>query len=110
MKRERAVLKKFFVNEKENEQIKKNMKKANMESFSNYARQILLNGKIDVTDFEVIKGLRFELGKIGNNINQVVKLAHSSRTISKNEIEKIINFQKEIIQAMNEIIENELKK
>ena len=110
MKRERAVLKKFFVNEKENEQIKKNMKKANMESFSNYARQILLNGKIDVTDFEVIKGLRYELGKIGNNINQVVKLAHSSRTISKNEIEKIINFQKEIIQAMNEIIENELKK
>lgn len=96
MKREREIQKKFYVNEKENLIIKNRMKKSKRENFSDYAREILLTGEIKVIDFELIKNLTYEINKIGNNINQIIKIVHENKNINQNDLENILNKQEEL--------------
>lgn len=96
MKREREIQKKFYVNEKENLIIKNRMKKAKRENFSDYAREILLTGEIKVIDFELIKNLTYEINKVGNNINQIIKKVHENKNINQNDLENILNKQEEL--------------
>ena len=82
MNRKRKILKKVFVDLEENEKILENMGKARSKNFSAYARELLLNGEINIIDFENIREIKFEINKIGNNINQIVKLGHEKREIT----------------------------
>lgn len=109
MKRERPIQKTFYVNEQENKKIKSKMQKAGKSNFNNYAREMLINGVVNVIDFEKIKELRYEVNRIGVNINQVVKLANENRQVFKNDIEKIIKLQKELEAKIYEVIKKETK-
>lgn len=109
MPRERTILKMFYVNEEENQKLKSKILTAYKNNFSDYAREMLLNGAVNVIDFEKIKNLRYEVHKIGVNINQVVKLANENRAIFKEDIEKIIELQKELEARVYEVIKKETK-
>lgn len=110
MKRARAIKKEFYVNEKENEQIKNNMKKANKNNFSLYARELVLNGEIKLIDFDLIRSARYEISKVGTNINQVVKLCHEKRNVTSEDLEKIINLQTELMKKISSLINSQMKK
>lgn len=109
MNRKREILKKVFVDLEENEKILENMVKARSKNFSAYARELLLNGEINIIDFENIREIKFEINKIGNNINQIVKLGHEKREITKSDLEKIIKLQKELVEKIHEIINVKIK-
>ena len=109
MNRKRKILKKVFVDLEENEKILENMVKARSENFSAYARELLLNGEINIIDFENIREIKFEINKIGNNINQIVKLGNEKREITKSDLEKIIKLQKELVEKIHEVINVKIK-
>ena len=78
--RERNILKRFFVNEKEDEIIKLMMRKTGITNFSIFARRACCNKEIFSIDFSEYKNIiseisatKSELKRIGNNINQIAK-------------------------------------
>ena len=78
--RERIIQKKFFVNEQEAERIKLMMRETGITNFSIFARRACCNKEIFSIDFSEYKNIiseisstKFELKRIGNNINQIAK-------------------------------------
>lgn len=104
MKRSRPILKRFFLDEVEDEKIKSKMMKVNKKNFSDYAREMLLNGKVEVRDYSILREVRYEINKVGNNINQIVKLSHENGKVEKSELEKIIVLQEKLDDTISEII------
>lgn len=45
-----------------------------------------------------------EVSRIGNNINQIVKVANSQKFVNKEQIEKIINAYRNIVDLLDELI------
>lgn len=106
---EREIQLKFRVNESEKNKIFERMTLAKLKNFAVYARLMLVSGKIQVIDFERIEKLRYEINRIGVNINQVAKLANENKQINIEEIEQILNFQKEINKQVNSVIKQIVK-
>ena len=109
-KRDRTILKTFYINNKENIKIKKKMSEVGKENFSDFTREMLLDGKVKVIDFELLKQIRYELNRIGNNINQTVRLANENRNIDEEKINEIIKLQDELLKTVIEITQNSFEK
>lgn len=103
MERLRPIQKKIYVNEEENEKIKQKMEQAKTKNFSKLAREIILTGEVKIIAFEKIREVKFEIKKIGTNINQITKLANTRKEISEKEIQEIIK-QQEILNVKIEKI------
>ena len=66
-----------------------------------YIRRCILSAdKILIQDGEAIRKLTAEVNRIGNNINQVVRVANSTKGISSGEIQRIISWEQEIQRMM----------
>lgn len=104
--RVRTKQKKVRLTEEENELLKRRIDNSPYDNFQNYARHMLLAGEIHYVDYSELKELKWEINKIGNNINQVVKLAHKFEEISQEDIEELL----EIIQQVEILVTNKLKK
>lgn len=89
--RSRPILKRFFVNEDEIQRIEKQMAKAQMENFSNFARLMLTNGQVKVIHFDDLITLRQELRRIGVNINQIAKVANMDESISQEQVVEVLD-------------------
>ena len=91
--RERNILKRFFVNEKENERIKLMMRKTGITNFSIFARRACCNKEIFSIDFSEYKNIiseisstKSELKRIGNNINQIAKHLNENKNNQTKEL------------------------
>lgn len=99
---ERNIQKKFRVSERENFLIDYKMSQANTRNFSRYARIMCLSGLMITTDFSDLKNLTTELGRIGNNINQLAHRANISNSVSKEDfLELKINYD-QLTKLINE--------
>lgn len=87
-----------MVTEEEKEQILENVEKANAGNVATYARKMLLDGIVVNVDLSVIEDLTVSLNRIGNNINQIARVANEKRSINQEEIEEVKRLQKEIWQ------------
>lgn len=89
--RERKKLLKVYVSEEEYKSIQTKMKQYQTENFSQYARKMLIDGMvIKISNLHEIIDLKFEIKKIGVNINQIAKHANETRTIDKETINEIV--------------------
>lgn len=91
--RERIILKRFFVNEKEDERIKLIMKETGITNFSIFARRACCNKEIFSIDFLEYKNIiseisstKSELKRIGNNINQIAKHLNENKNNQTKEL------------------------
>lgn len=91
--RERNILKRFFVNEKEDERIKLIMKETGITNFSIFARRACCNKEIFSIDFLEYKNIiseisstKSELKRIGNNINQIAKHLNENKNNQTKEL------------------------
>ena len=91
--RERIIQKKFFVNEKEAERIKLMMRETGITNFSIFARRACCNKEIFSIDFSEYKNIiseisstKFELKRIGNNINQIAKHLNENKNNQTKEL------------------------
>lgn len=110
MNRKRKIQKIFCVDEKENELIIRKMEKANKENFGAFAREILLTGEINLINFDEIKKLLYELNRIGNNINQIVKRANEDGKVEKSQLVEILKFQNQLEEEINKLLNEKIKR
>lgn len=110
MNRKRKIQKKIYVDENENELIRRKMEKANKENFGSFAREILLTGEINLINFDEIKKLRYELNRIGNNINQIVKRANEDGKVEKSQLIEILKFQNQLEEEINKLLNEKIKR
>ena len=110
MNRKRKIQKIFCVDENENELIRRKMEKANKENFGSFAREILLTGEINLINFDEIKKLRYELNRIGNNINQIVKRAKEDGKVEKSQLVEILKFQNQLEEEINKLLNEKIKR
>lgn len=110
MNRKRKIQKKIYVDENESELIKRKMEKANKENFGAFAREILLTGEINLINFDEIKKLRYELNRIGNNINQIVKRANEDGKVEKSQLVEILKFQNQLEEEINKLLNEKIKR
>ena len=102
----------FRASEEEWKMIDEKVKNSGLGSFSSYARKALIERNITVISrFEVqaIKELSLELSRIGNNINQIAKVANSSSKVFKAEVHELLENQKEVASLLHQIL-NEHRK
>ena len=99
--RERNILKRFFVNEKEDERIKLMMKETGITNFSIFARRACCNKEIFSIDFSEYKNIiseisatKSELKRIGNNINQIAKHLNENKNNQTKEL--MSDYQKQL--------------
>ena len=107
--RERNILKRFFVNEQEDERIKLMMKKTGITNFSVFARRACCNKEIFTLDFSEYKNIiseisstKSELKRIGNNINQIAKHLNENKN---NQTESLMSDYQNQLESLEEKIQ-----
>ncbi|HEM3615069.1 TPA: plasmid mobilization relaxosome protein MobC [Streptococcus suis] len=110
IERSRPILKRFFVNEEEDRDIKARMRAVGLENFSNYARLMVLTGKVVVVNFDGLTELRKEINSIGVNINQIAKVANTDEQISTEQIITLLNEMKRIEELLADISDKNIMK
>ena len=65
------------------------MKKAGIKNKSAYIRKMILNGYIIHQDYGVLKECVAALGRIGNNLNQLTKVANTYHDINIPELTRM---------------------
>ena len=107
--RERNILKRFFVNEKEDERIKLMMKETGINNFSIFARRACCNKEIFTLDFSEYKNIiseisstKSELKRIGNNINQIAKHLNENKN---NQTESLMSDYQNQLESLEEKIQ-----
>lgn len=107
--RERNILKRFFVNEKEDERIKLIMRKTGITNFSIFARRACCNKEIFSIDFSEYKNIiseisstKSELKRIGNNINQIAKHLNENKN---NQTESLMSDYQNQLESLEEKIQ-----
>lgn len=91
--------------EEENELLKERINDSPYDNFQNYARHMLLAGKIHYVDYSELQQLKWEVNKIGNNINQIAKLANQFEEISQEDIDDLLD----LIHQVEWLVSNKLK-
>lgn len=105
-KRKRPIQKIVRFSEEENEYIKEKVKRSPFNNFQNFARLLLLSGEVKIVDYSELRRLNGEVNRIGNNINQLAKLAHQFEEISQEDVADLL----EILEEVRELVRSELKK
>ena len=88
-KRTRTIPQLFYLSEDEKEFLDKKMKEAGIRNKSAYLRKMALDGYIIRQDYGVLKGVTNELSRIGNNLNQMAKIANTYHDINLSELKTI---------------------
>lgn len=102
--RSRSIEYKVYVNEEENLMIKERMVKVNIQNKSDYARKMMIDGYIIVTDFSPIKELSTQISKVGNNINQIARVINATKTVEQSEIVELKKLLSEIYLKQEETL------
>ena len=102
IKRLRYIEKKVRLTKEEDEYIRKKVEQSPFNNFQNFARIMLITGEVKMIDYSELKKLNGQINRVGNNINQIVKLAHYFDEISNEDIQEIkqnVNYMKALVEA-----------
>ena len=86
-RRNHAVLLRFSADEIDF--LRKKMHEAGIQNREAYLRKMALDGYIVRQDYSVLKGMIYELNRIGNNLNQMTKIANTYDDIDQSELKNI---------------------
>ncbi len=71
-------------------------KLANMHSRSAFIRQLIIEGIVYDVDYSYLREYNYQLGRIGNNINQIAHRANTTGSIYKSDIDQLKKEMQEI--------------
>lgn len=106
----RPIQKIVRFSKEENEYLKKRIEKSPFNNFQNYARILCLTGEIKLTDYTELYRLNSELGRIGNNVNQLARLAHQFDEISNEDVQQLLEMMQEVKMLVTQKLKEELGK
>lgn len=93
------------VDEQEKEIILERMKETKQKNFSTFARRMLMNGLIITPNWEEVKEIHRQLSGVSNNVNQVARIANSTHSIYKSDVDELMSQIKAIRSMMFDLIE-----
>ncbi|SJZ45709.1 mobilisation protein (MobC) [Pilibacter termitis] len=108
-KRKRPLQKKIRFSPEEIMYINKKIKESPYKNFQNFARIMLLTGEVKFINYSELETLNYEVNRIGNNINQMAKLAHQFEEIAEEDILKLRLQLEEVEQMIRERFNQEIK-
>jgi Bacterial mobilisation protein (MobC). len=88
-KRIRSIPQLFYISEDESNFLSKKMQDAGIKNKSAYLRKMALDGYIIKQDFTSVKAAVNELNRIGNNLNQMTKIANTYGDVYVSELKSI---------------------
>lgn len=106
----RPIQKIVRFSKEENDYLKKKIKKSPFNNFQNYARILCLTGEIKFTDYSELYRLNSEVNRIGNNVNQLARLAHQFKEISNEDVQQLLEMMHEVKALVTEKLKEELGK
>ncbi|WP_445450847.1 MobC family plasmid mobilization relaxosome protein [Enterococcus faecalis] len=109
-KLKRPYERKVRFSKEENEYLKKRIEKSPFNNFQNYARILCLTGEIKLTDYTELYRMNSELSRIGNNVNQLARLAHQFDEISNEDVQQLLEMMHEVKTLVTEKLKEELDK
>ena len=89
----------------EKSRIRERMSEAGFKNLSAYVRKMLLNGYVINLDLSDVKEVLRLLRISSNNLNQYAKRANETRSIYITDIKELQGNQKEILEAVGDILE-----
>lgn len=95
--------------ETENAFLKQRIEASPFNNFQNYARILLLTGEVKIVDYSALQQLNGEVNRIGNNINQLAKLAHQFDDISQEDVLDLLKMLREVQTLVSQKLKEELK-
>lgn len=105
----RPIQKIIRSSKEENDYLKDKIERSPFNNFQNYTRILLLTGEVKIVDYTGLQKLNGEVNRIGNNINQIAKLAHQFKEISGEDINDLSQQLSEIQVMISERFKEELK-
>ena len=96
--RERNNLISFYLSDKELDLLNSRMKKYKNNNRSDFIRESILENFIIINDDKNLRSLVYEINRIGNNINQLTRLANETK-----EIQAVEEMQTDIIEVKRKI-------
>ena len=85
----RTIELKVRLTDEENDLLKKNIESSGIKNKSSYVRKMILDGYIIHQDYGVLKECVAALGRIGNNLNQLAKVANTYHDINIPELSRL---------------------
>ena len=80
------------------------VKLSGMKNANIFLRHLIKYGYVYEVDYSELHENNYQLGKIGNNINQIAHLANSTGTISQNQINEVKELMNQIWQLQESIL------
>lgn len=102
----RKYLHKLYLSEDEKYIFDEKFKLSGMNNRNSFLRHLILYGFVYDVDYSELQENNYQLGKIGNNINQVIHLANTTGTITPNQINEV----KELMEKVWQLQESMLSK
>lgn len=99
----------FYVTEKENKIIKKQMEETGIVNLSHYLRKMAISGYIIHLDMTEIKNVSRLLSSCSNNLNQYVRLAHETGSIYETDIKDLNERLTEVTIQFKKILKGFVK-
>lgn len=103
--RSRNISLQIYVTQAEKEIILERMKETKQKNFSTFARRMLMNGLIITPNWEELKEIHRQLAGVSNNVNQVARIANSTRSIYKSDVDELTRQIGTIRSMMFDLIE-----
>ncbi|CAK1230114.1 plasmid mobilization relaxosome protein MobC [Fructobacillus evanidus] len=102
--RKRKIKKELRLTQKENEILSKRIKKSGYETFQAFAFMMLFDGEVFFQDFAELNHLNYEIGKLGNNINQLARAANIYKQVSPDDVQELTDE----LEKLRELVEEKL--
>ena len=103
----RSIRKEIRLDDQENDFIMDKVKSSGIKSFQNYARHMLIQGKVITNDYSELIGFRKEVNSIGRNVNQIIKYVNTSGEIGREEFTYLMSQVDEMKQVVAKFIDSE---
>lgn len=107
--RKRTIQKILRLSKEENEYLTNKIETSPFDNFQNFARIMLITGEIRHVDYSELIELNQQVSRIGNNINQMARLAHQFDEISSEDIQQLLsdvsNLQKMVSSSLKKEIQ-----
>ena len=103
-KRERDHQIHFCLSDDEMTILEAKMREAKTKSKSQFFRELLLYSNVYYVEFDDIRHMNTELGRIGNNINQIAKKMNETGNVYKEDVAEVKERQERIWQLLKSII------
>ena len=97
----RTTIMKFRVTEEESAEIRRKAAAAGM-NVSRFLRTAAVNSQVVLYNTADIFGLRSDLRRIGNNINQIAMVVNSNRSVYQSDVRELKKQFSELSEKLNE--------